>query len=76
MSAYISWENDSIKDRFVFIDNPDNKKVNLTFTALNNKFVAFGISDLTNLTVKKDYYKLWHHSYLFSSNGIVFISHS
>ena len=76
MSAYISWENDCIKDRFVFIDNPDNKKVNLTFTALNNKFVAFGISDLTNLTVKKDYYKLWHHSYLFSSNGIVFISHS
>ena len=41
-----------------------------------DRFAAIGIADVTSMQSKKDFYKTHHMSYLFSANGVVFVSHS
>jgi hypothetical protein len=51
-------------------------EVTFFFPNITDRFVAFGIADISNLSQKKDYYKLNHLAYLFSANGVIYSSHS
>lgn len=70
-----------LKDRFVFVDlNPQQKGqpivISFKFLLIADRFAAIGIADVTSMQSKKDFYKTHHMSYLFSANGVVFVSHS
>lgn len=65
-----------VADRLIYLKNPTNQPIILEFSTITDKFVAVGFADYSNLIIRKDYYKNHHNAYLFSANGVCFISHS